>query len=125
MADESQICFPAFVPNNAPRQSGDGSHTDDDPNESHAHISLAEYFSAMIGDYWMRSLERVQNETTAVFLIGSVVNRKHVSKPPTSDALSRILDALTVPVFVSRGLCVIRWRLPNLAHALEVECCDG
>jgi hypothetical protein len=82
MADESQIRFPAFVPNNAPRQSGDGSHTDDDPDESHARISLTEYFSAMIGGYWMRSLERVQNETAAVFLIGSVVNRNMCRNRP-------------------------------------------
>jgi hypothetical protein len=74
MADEPQIRFPAFV-DNAPRQSSDGSHTDDDPDESHSDISLSESFSAIIGGYWMTSLERVQNETKAVFLIGSVVNR--------------------------------------------------
>jgi hypothetical protein len=56
MADESQIRFPAFVPNNAPGQSGDGSHTDDDPDESHAQISSLEYFSAMIEGYRMGRL---------------------------------------------------------------------
>ena len=88
MADEPQIRFPAFVPDNAPRQSGDGSHTDDDPDESHSHISLSEYFSAIIGGYWMRSRERVQNETKAVFLIDSVVNRNMCRNRPHASSFA-------------------------------------
>ena len=65
MADKSQLCFPAFVRDNTPRQSGDDGESDDDPDESHTPVSSFESRFATVGGYWMGSLEPVQNETTA------------------------------------------------------------
>ena len=65
MADKSHLRFLAFAPDNTSCQRGDGGDSDDDPDQSHAPISWLESCFAMIGGYWMGSLEHVQNETTA------------------------------------------------------------